>query len=299
MHEIMHTNNSAKSLGIDLRKKGGKAEYENRINKLALEEIKKQRKVSETTVDKFRVAMNSGVANTVVMGTPADKPIISDGVAYIPKWIGEKFGLKEDARFRGYTRVETGLAGLPFQFFSYSFAAANKITAAMATGQAKNRAIAMITGMGLGYMSLSIKYDLAGTSYLWDKMSIEDKMARAFDASGLAAIYSDAFYTAMQTSLALDGPDISMGLLQPKFPQDPSYVDAFTAIGGAGPSIGYDLTEGAYKFAVEGDMKGASQFVKNLPFMRLWFLRDYVNEFGRMLQDTDESDIDRLLRNRF
>ena len=299
MHEIMHTNNSAKSLGIDLRKKGGKAEYENKINQLALEEIKKQRKVSETTVDKFRVAMNSGVANTVVMGTPADKPIISDGVAYIPKWIGEKFGLKEDARFRGYTRVETGLAGLPFQFFSYSFAAANKITAAMATGQAKNRAIAMITGMGLGYMSLSIKYDLAGTSYLWDKMSIEDKMARAFDASGLAAIYSDAFYTAMQTSLALDGPDISMGLLQPKFPQDPSYVDAFTAIGGAGPSIGYDLTEGAYKFAVEGDMKGASQFVKNLPFMRLWFLRDYVNEFGRMLQDTDESDIDRLLRNRF
>ena len=110
---------------------------------------------------------------------------------------------------------------------------------------------------------------------------------------------SDAFYTAMQTSLALDGPDISMGLLQPKFPQDTIYVDDFTAIGGAGPSIGYDLTEGAYKFAVEGDMKGASQFVKNLPFMRLWFLRDYVNEFGRMLQDTDESDIDRLLRNRF
>ena len=299
MHEIMHTRNSAKSLGIDLRKKGGKAEYENKINDLALAEIKKQKKVSEDTIDKFRVAMNSGVANTVVMGTPADKPIISDGVAYIPSWIGEKFGLKEDARFRGYTRVETGLAGLPFQFFSYSFAAANKITAAMATGQAKNRAISMITSMGLAYMSLSIKYELNGTGYIWDKMSIEDKMARAFDASGLAAIYSDAFYTAMQTSLALDGPDISMGLLQPKFPQDPSYVDAFTAIGGAGPSIGYDLTEGAYKFAVEGDMKGASQFVKNLPFMRLWFLRDYVNEFGRMLQDTDESDIDRLLRNRF
>ena len=107
------------------------------------------------------------------------------------------------------------------------------------------------------------------------------------------------FILVCKHSLALGGPDISQGLLQPKFPQDPSYVDAFTAIGGAGPSIGYDLTEGAYKFAVEGDMKGASQFVKNLPFMRLWFLRDHVNEFGRMLQDTDESDIDKLLRNRF
>ena len=103
----------------------------------------------------------------------------------------------------------------------------------------------------------------------------------------------------MQTSLALGGPDISMGLLQPKFPQEQSYVDAFTSIGGAGPSIAYDLGEGLYKFTVDGDMKGASQFVKNLPYMRLWFLRDYVNEFGRMLQDTDETDIDRLLRNRF
>ena len=299
MHEIMHTRNSAKDLGIDLRKKGGKAEYENKINQLALDEIKKQKKVSESTVDKFRVAMNSGVANTVVMGSPADKPIISDGVAYVPKWIGEKFGLKEDPRFRGYTRIETGLAGLPFQFFSYSFAAANKITAAMATGQAKNRAIATISAMGLAYMSLSIKYELAGNGYIWDKMSLEDKMARSFDASGLAAIYSDALYTSMQTSLALGGPDISMGLLQPKFPQEQSYVDAFTSIGGAGPSIAYDLGEGLYKFTVDGDMKGASQFVKNLPYMRLWFLRDYVNEFGRMLQDTDETDIDRLLRNRF
>ena len=254
---------------------------------------------SQETLDKFRVAINSGVSNTVVMGTPADKPIIADGVAYIPSWIGKKFGMKEDARYRGYSRIETGLAGLPFQFWSYSFAAANKITAAMATGQAKNRAIAAITAMGLGYMSLSIKYDLAGTSYIWDKMSIEDKMARSFDSSGLGAMYSDLFYTSMQTSLALGGPDISMGLLQPKFPQEKSYVDAFTGIGGAGPSIGYDLAEGAYKFAVDGDMNGASQFIKNLPYMRLWFIRDEMNQLGRMLQDTDEGDINRILRNRF
>lgn len=153
--------------------------------------------------------------------------------------------------------------------------------------------------MGLGYMSLSIKYDLAGTSYIWDKMSIEDKMARSFDSSGLGAMYSDLFYTSMQTSLALGGPDISMGLLQPKFPQEKSYVDAFTGIGGAGPSIGYDLAEGAYKFAVDGDMNGASQFIKNLPYMRLWFIRDEMNQLGRMLQDTDEGDINRILRNRF
>ena len=81
---------------------------------------------SEETLDAFRGALNNGIMNTILMATPADKPIIADGVVYIPKWIGEKFGMKEDVRFKGYTRIETGLAGLPFQFWSYSFAAANR-----------------------------------------------------------------------------------------------------------------------------------------------------------------------------
>ena len=84
-----------------------------------------QNGVAEETLDTFRGALNNGIMNTILMGTPADKPIIADGVVYIPQWIGSKFGLKSDKRFKGYTRIETGLAGLPFQFWSYSFAAAN------------------------------------------------------------------------------------------------------------------------------------------------------------------------------
>lgn len=76
--------------------------------------------ISADTLDAFRTSLNSGIMNTILMGTPADKPIITDGVVYVPSRIGKMFGLAEDARYRGYSRIENGLMGLPFQFWSYS-----------------------------------------------------------------------------------------------------------------------------------------------------------------------------------
>ena len=58
---------------------------------------------------------------------------------------------KESTRYRGYYRIENGLLGLPFQFYSYTLAAVNKITASYATGQARNRVMAMVASMGLAY----------------------------------------------------------------------------------------------------------------------------------------------------
>ena len=84
------------------------------------------------------------------MGTPADKPNIVDGIVYIPMRVAEKFGMKEDREFKGYARIESGLLGLPFQFYSYSLAAVNKITAAYGHGQLKNQWIGTALAMGLG-----------------------------------------------------------------------------------------------------------------------------------------------------
>jgi len=261
-----------------------------------------QNGATEETLDTFRGALNNGIMNTILMGTPADKPIIADGIVYIPEWIGNKFGLKSDKRFRGYCRIETGLAGLPFQFWSYSFAAANKITAAMITGQAKNRAAAFTTAVGLGYLSLSVKSEFSGKfmEYKWDNMAWEDKLARSIDASGITAMYSDLFYTAMNTSMALGGPDISMGLLQPKFPQQPNVADAVTSVLGAGPSIGVDIYRGLHDFAIEGKYgEGSRQVIKNLPFMRLWFMKSMVNELTGVLVDIQDDGFERTMRARF
>ena len=53
--------------------------------------------------------MNSGIGNTVLMGTPADKPIAVDGVFYVPMHIARQVGMKEDPKFKGYARIENGL----------------------------------------------------------------------------------------------------------------------------------------------------------------------------------------------
>ena len=278
MHEIMHTIHSAKSLGFDKRTKIGKADYENAINDLATAEIKKQARVSPETVKTFRGALGSGVMNTILMGTPADKPIITDGIVYIPMRVAKQFGMKEDAAYKGYARIENGLLGLPFQFFSFALAAVNKTAAAYGHGQLKNQYIGTAIAMGLGYMTLQAKTP----DYV--EMSYSDQFARSFDYSGVAALYSDMFYTAMNTVSALGGPNITGDLLQPKFPQQPDAIDAATGLMGAGPSIGSDLIRGMWEITTGNVGEGSKDVIRNLPFARLWFLKAKINEMTNMLE---------------
>ena len=85
----------------------------------------------------------------------------------------------------------------------------------------------------------------------------------------------------MHTSMALGGPDIGMGMISPKFPQEESTIDAIAGIGGSGVSITTDLLK-SMKMFMDGDYgEGAKEFISNLPGARLWFLRDYVNDMSR------------------
>jgi len=278
MHEIMHSLNRPKDVGIDMRKKGSKAAYENAINDLAIAEIKKQERVAPETVQTFRNALSSGIMNTILMGTPADKPIITDGIVYVPMRVAKQFGMKEDAKYKGYARIENGLLGLPFQFYSYALAAVNKTTAAYGHGQLKNQFVGTAISLGLGYLVLQYK------TPDFVKMSFQDQLARSFDYSGVAALYSDMFYTAMSTSLALGGPNLTGGGLQPRFPQEKDYIDAATGVLGAGPSIASDISRGAYDLATGNIGEGSKEVIRNLPMARLWFWKQKMNEFTRMLE---------------
>lgn len=226
---------------------------------------------------KFRTALNSGVLNTIMSATPADKPIITDGVVYIPAHIGRSFGFKEDPKFKGYTRIENGFIGLPFQFYSYMLANVNKTIGALAQGQIKNRMLGITASMGLAYMSLAIRTP----SFAWEEMGWRDRFARSFDMSGVMALYSDILYTSLHTSLALGGPNITNGLISPKFPQEPNAIDALTGLAGAGPSWAADTISGMYQFANGEYGEGGKQVVRNLPFARMWFLKDDINQITR------------------
>jgi hypothetical protein len=278
MHEIMHSLNRPKAMGFDMRKKADKVAYENAINDLAVAEIEKQARVDPETVRTFRNALSSGIMNTILMGTPADKPIITDGIVYIPMRVARQFGMKEDKEFKGYARIENALLGLPFQFYSYSFAALNKITAAYGHGQLKNQWIGTALSMGLGYMVLQYK------TPDFVEMEFQDQFARAFDYSGVAALYSDIFYTAMSTSLALGGPNITAGVLQPRFPQEPDALEAAAGVLGAGPSIGLDLGRGVYDLTTGNIGEGTKQIIRNLPFARMWFWKGKMNELTNMIE---------------
>lgn len=250
------------------------AAYENKINELALKDYREAQTINQETVTQFRAALNSGVLNTIMSGTPADKPIITDGVVYIPMSVASKFGMKEHPKFKGYARIENGLMGLPFQFYSFVLANVNKTVGALAQGQIKNRAIGSATMMGLAYMSLQLRTP----DYVWDEMSAQDRFARSFDMSGIMALYSDIFYTSMHTSLALGGPNITGGLLSPKYNQQASVMDAVTGLAGAGPSWGYDMGKAMINFASGEYGEGGKDIVRNLPFARMWFLKDDVNQ---------------------
>ena len=231
--------------------------------------------------DDFRVSLNSGIENTILMGTPADKPTLIDGILHIPMSIAGKMGLPEDKVVRGYHRIESPLLGLPFQFMSYSFAATNKITAALAHNQVKNRAVAISASMGLAALSLYIKTP----DWAWEKMTWQDVAARSFDASGLAALFSDAFYTSMSTSISLGGPDIGMGIVKPKFPPKEDVGEAVSGVLGSGASITHDFLRYGVSDFINGNYgSGSKNIIRNLPTARLWFLKDFINESTRDLE---------------
>ncbi len=231
-------------------------------------------KVDDETLEVFRTALQSGILNTVIMGTPADKPIIVSGVAYIPMSVGRQFGMKEHHTVKGYARIESNLLGLPFQFYSYSLGALSKITMSAAQGQMKNRMLGLSMSLGLGMMAVQYKTP----DFAFEDMTWRDWFARGFDQSGIAALYSDLFYQSMHTALAVTGKNPTGNFIQPKFPSDDAY-GAAVGLGGAGPSIAYDYGE-ALKDMIAGDFsEGAKNMVRSLPFMRMWFWKDEMNAF--------------------
>ena len=281
MHEIMHTKYSSKDLGFK-RTKQGKIDYENAINDLTIAEFRNQPRVSEEATETFRTALQSGILNTIMMGTPADRPIITDGVVYVPHKIAKVFGYEEDSIVKGYSRLESGLLGLPFQFYSYSLAAMNKVTAAYTQGQIKNRTIGALAAMGLGYMAVQIKTP----DWAWEQMEWSDRFARSFDQSGLLALGSDLLYSSINTSMALGYGNFMDGIIEPKFPQGADAVDAATGILGAGPSIAADLTINPISSFIQGDTgEGMKTFLRNLPFMRVWLWKGWMNEMTNALTD--------------
>ena len=236
--------------------------------------------------------MSSGILNTIMTATPADKPRLMDGVALVPMSIARNIpGLTPDPKYKGYARIESPLLGLPLQFYSFTLAAVNKTTTAYTTGQMKSPLFGTMWMMGMAYFALELKSRTTkGGERAWDDTAMSDKLIRAFDYSGAAGLYSDMFYTSMHTSMALTGKNYMEGIVSPKFPEEKSYVGAFTGLAGAGPSIAADYAA-AMNEMLTGDLgEGTKDLVRKLPYTKLWFLSQLTNEFSSALGNSLDDD---------
>ena len=246
-----------------------------------------EKKVPDDVIEGFRSSMNSGIMNTILMSTPADKPIAMDGIFYIPHRIGRLVGMREDNRVKGYSRIENGLLSLPFQFLSYSFAAANKITASYAQRTVTNPISGLIAAMGLGYMTLELKY--WAYPYLLDEMSWEDTIARSFDASGLAALHSDMAYSVLNNSIALGFLDKDDSYISPKYdvPTEGIQRDVDVASQWLGPAPGLiaDVAIGLKQLHDEDYAEGSETLLNTVPFRSLMWTRGLFGELNRHVRN--------------
>ena len=205
----------------------------------------------------FRNALRSGVMNRIISAGPGDKPITMDGVAYIPDRVARMLpygqDLPSDPRVPGYRRIESGLLALPFTFYSYTFGALSKITGNHMAGAVRNRMSHIAVAMLLGAMIVKARTP----SYVWDEMDLEDKVMRAFDFSGIAALYSDLGY---RTLGLIDELGVESNFpIQPKFDAETDPLSALVSFGGApldwtyevGSSVG-ELVRGEVTEGVEG-----------------------------------------------
>jgi uncharacterized coiled-coil protein SlyX len=229
----------------------------------------------EAATEVFRNALRSGVMNRVIMGTPADKPIIMGGVAYVPDSVADlmPFDLPKDPRVPGYRRVESGLLALPFTFYSYTLGALSKITANYATGSVRNKAVHTAVALGLGAAIVKVRTP----SWAWDEMDTEDKLMRAFDFSGLAAIYTDLMYRSL--SLVSDVGIEANFPIQPRFVSEPDKLGAAVSLGGAPADYAYNILSGLGSMASGNYGEGAKDLIKNMPVIS-------AMAFGGVIEDS-------------
>jgi hypothetical protein len=233
----------------------------------------------EGAKDAFRTALRSGVMNRVIMGTPADKPMMMSGKVYIPMRVAKLVGMTEDPKMRGYAKMENGLLALPLTFYSFSFGALNNITANYAQGAVRNQTAHFAAAMFMGYQIYRVKT----SPWQREKHSLLDKVMRSLDYSGMAAIHNDLFYRAIETANSLGfKPPIS-----PRF-KSGDLGDVVIGLGGAPADWAADVLKSAKQMVSGEPGPGVKGLVYSTPYLGVVWLRG----LRRNLADGLESMLD-------
>lgn len=217
---------------------------------------------------RWDTALNSGTGNTIMMATAKDKPIISRGVVYIPwhPWMKDVpffSSLTPDkqvstANFK-YARIESGVLTFPFQFMDFTLAATNRITANLFDPARRNRLQAVIGLWSMGYLALELKKE----DWWFENKGMGEIIARSFDHSGIAGVYSDIFYMGLHMALGFSGVE-DTEWLHGKYRPTPN--DALLEPFGAGPGLLVDWTKAVSDMLSNNPSENADRLKYLLPF---------------------------------
>jgi len=212
-------------------------------------------------VTKFAIANRAQIRRTIVTSGPANKPTIAQG------FIGQ-----------GDERREIALARLPFQLMSWAFAANNKIMLSALQGRDANVFGTALTLVGMGGI---VSY-LTTPAGIWDKLTLEEKMLRSTERSGIFGIFTD-------TSSIVETATRGHYGIRPMLGMDPPYgeVDGyrqFTRIAGAPTSNFVEL----YKIFVDQDLtdrERAKSVINLIPLTGAFYWKEGWQQLGKSAAD--------------
>ena len=245
------------------------ANLDNWDNKTALD-----REVRAT----WETAMNVGVGNSVIMARVSERPLMMDGVIYVEykPWM-ERLGFVIDESISSdtvkYTRFESKVMGMPFQFMSFSLAATQRVTGSMLDPQAKYRLQSALALIGLGYFSLQLKHE----DWWFEQRSATDILARSIDASGILGVYPELGYMMMHMLIGNGIYDDKDGLIQGKY--RPTPFTSITEPLGAGPGYVADFVMGMKDLLDGGSTEEAERLKYLLPILPLFGLKEDIQSF--------------------
>ena len=248
-------------------------------------------KVNDDVTTRFQAHMSNGILNTIIMATPADRPIIMDNVLYVRMSLAKFIpGLKEDPKFTGYARVESAVWSKPLQFYSYLLAATTKITGAVAQGMISNKQGDFVFLAALAFGAGNIQYQIRTPNWREDKATWGDVVARSIDYSGMLSIYSDAFYQGLHFAGEMGFKptlETPIGEINPKFDTtDPTFgrVSAVAGLFGAVPSLVEEFAEITRMIYNGQHREVGAQFIGRLPFLNLFIFDKFTNTVGKVLR---------------
>jgi hypothetical protein len=213
---------------------------------------------------KWEAAMDRGLGNTIMFATAFDKPIITRGVVYVKEnWATKQLGYKPDkqasTRDVNLVRIENGMMTAPFQFWDFGLAATNRITASLADPARMNRVQGALALFGMAYIAQKFRQP----DWWFESKDNVDIIARTFDFSGIAGVYSDIAYSMLHVAIGIGAVDPEYSIIGGKY--RPNGVDASLEFAGAAPGMVAEWLQGVNDLLNGRESEGAKRIAYNTP----------------------------------